>query len=122
MLQFIEVETKGNSGPNVNLDEIYAIIEDLDQRIKNGFKGTVGIITSFREQQTRLEQVVHQRLNMPNLKRNHKLAIWFVGDVQGEERDIVYYSLVEDKKYGNTDLRNIYPVIDGRADTNRSRW
>ncbi len=120
VLQFIKVETKGNSGPNVNLDEIDAIIEDLDQRIKNGFKGTVGIITSFREQQTRLEQVMQQRLNMPDLKRNHKLAIWFVGDVQGEERDIVYYSLVEDKKYGNTDLRNIYPVIDGRADTIRS--
>ncbi|MFC2166899.1 AAA domain-containing protein [Acidobacteriota bacterium] len=120
VLQFIKVETKGNSGPNVNLDEIDAIIEDLNQRIKNGFKGTVGIITSFREQQARLDQVMRQQLNMPDLKRNHKLAIWFVGDVQGEERDIVYYSLVEDKKYGNTDLRNIYPVIDGRADTIRS--
>ena len=120
VLQFIKVETKGNSGPNVNLDEIDTIIKDLDRRIKNGFQGTVGIITSFREQQTRLEQTMHQRLSMPYLKRNHKIAIWFVGDVQGEERDIVYYSLVEDKKYGNTDLRNIYPVIDGRADTIRS--
>ncbi|MBW1728812.1 MAG: AAA family ATPase [Deltaproteobacteria bacterium] len=94
-------------------------IHDLGSRIKNGFKGSVGIITSFREQQARMEQILNEKLNMPELKRNHDLAIWFVGDVQGEERDIVYYSFVEDSKYGNADLRNIYPVIDGTADNIR---
>ena len=119
VLQFIPVETRGNSGRNVNYDEIDAVIHDLDSRIKNGFKGSIGIITSFREQQARMEQVLNEKLNMPQLKRNHDLAIWFVGDVQGEERDIVYYSFVEDSKYGNADLRNIYPVIDGAADNIR---
>jgi hypothetical protein len=119
VLQFIPVQTRGNSGRNVNYDEIDAIVHDLDSRIKNGFKGSVGIITSFREQQARMEQVLNEKLNMPELKRNHDLAIWFVGDVQGEERDIVYYSLVENSKYGNADLRNIYPVIGGTADNIR---
>ena len=67
-----------------------------------------------------MEQALNEQTNMPELKRNHKMAIWFVGDVQGEERDLVYYSFVEDKKYGNADLRSIYPVIDGTADTIRS--
>ncbi|MBN1546502.1 MAG: hypothetical protein JW902_07580, partial [Syntrophaceae bacterium] len=116
VLQFILVETKGNSGSNVNLDEIDAIIDDLTSRIKNGFKGSVGIITSFRDQQARMEQALNEKLNMPELKRNHDLAVWFVADVQGEERDIVYYSLVEDSKYGNSDLGNIYPIIGGAAD------
>jgi len=120
VLQFIPVETKGNSGSNVNLDEIDAIILDLESRIKNGFKGSVGIITSFREQQARMEQALNEKVNMPELKKNHDLAIWFVGDVQGEERDIVYYSLVEDSIYGNAELRNIYPVIAGTADNIRS--
>jgi len=120
VLQFIEVETKGNSGRNVNFDEIDAIIGDLKTRIENGYKGSIGIITSFREQQARMEQALNEQMNMPELKRNHKMAIWFVGDVQGEERDLVYYSFVEDKKYGNADLRSIYPVIDGTADTTRS--
>jgi very-short-patch-repair endonuclease len=120
VLQFIPVETKGNPGTNVNLDEIDAIINELASRLENGFKGTVGIITSFREQQTRMEQALNEKLNLPELKKNHNLAIWFVGDVQGEERDLVYYSLVEDSKYGNADLRNIYPVIDGTADNIRS--
>ena len=119
VLQFIPVETRGNSGSNVNLDEIDAIIDDLTSRIKNGFKGSVGIITSFRDQQARMEQALNEKLNMPELKKSHDLAVWFVGDVQGEERDIVYYSLVEDSKYGNADLGGIYPVIDGTADNPR---
>ena len=120
VLQFIPVETRGNSGTNVNLDEIDAIINDLASRIENGFKGSVGIITSFREQQARMEQALNEKLNMPELKKNHNLVVWFVGDIQGEERDLVYYSLVEDSKYGNADLRTIYPVIDGAADNIRS--
>ena len=67
-----------------------------------------------------MEQALNEKLNMPELKKNHDLAVWFVGDVQGEERDIVYYSLVEDSKSGNAELRNIYPVIDGTADNIRS--
>ena len=38
VLQFISVETRGNSGSNVNYDEINAIIHDLDSRIKSGFR------------------------------------------------------------------------------------
>jgi very-short-patch-repair endonuclease len=120
VLQFIPVDTKGDSGRNVNLDEIDAIISDLNIRIADGFKGTIGIISSFKEQQARMEQALNEKMNLPELKRNHNLAVWFVGDVQGEERDLVYYSLVEDKKYGNADLRSIYPVIGGTADTIRS--
>ena len=54
------MQTRGNSGSNVNYDEIDAIVHDLDSRIKNGFKGSVGIITSFREQQARMEQVLNK--------------------------------------------------------------
>ena len=117
VLRFIEVKTQGNSGTNVNLDEIDAIKNDLIEIIANGFKGTIGIIASFREQQARMQEVLRKELsNYHVLERDHKLTIWFVGDVQGEERDIVYYSFVEDKKIGNSSLRSIYPVIGGTAD------
>ncbi|MBW1704052.1 MAG: AAA family ATPase [Deltaproteobacteria bacterium] len=119
VLQFIPVETKGNSGSNVNLDEIDAIIFDLESRIKSGFEGSVGIITSFKDQQARMEQALNEKLNMPELKKNHNLTVWFVAEVQGEERDIVYYSFVEDSKYGNANLGNNYPVIGGIADNIR---
>jgi len=120
VLQFIPVETKGLAGPNTNLDEIEAITIDLKKRLDNGFKGTVGIIASFKEQQERIEKSINEKFNMAVLRRDHKMVIWFVGDVQGEERDIVYYSFVEDKKLNNAKLASIYPVIGGTADTIRS--
>ena len=120
VLQFINVTTQGLAGPNTNLDEIEAITMDMQKRLDNGFKGTIGIIASFKEQQARLEQTINAKFNMAALRRDHKLAIWFVGDVQGEERNIVYYSFVEDKKLNNAKLANIYPVIGGAADTIRS--
>lgn len=117
VLRFIKVETKGNSGNNLNFDEIEAIKNDLNNLISNGYKGTVGIITSFREQKQQMEKVLSKEMaNYYKLQRDHKLSIWFVADVQGEERDTVYYSFVEDKKLGNGSLKSIYPVPGQVAD------
>lgn len=121
VLRFIKVETQGSSGRNVNVDEIEAIRKDIEELVNNGFNGTTGIITSFREQQQRAEEYLRKKLsNYHKLKQDQKLTIWFVGDVQGEERDIVYYSLVRDKKLNNADLRTIYPVPGGTADDIKS--
>ena len=117
VLRFIKVETQGHSGKNVNLDEIEAIRLDIEQLSTNGYRGTIGVITSFREQKTRTEQYFREKLpNFHRLKEENKLSIWFVGDVQGEERDTVYYSFVQDKKFDNADARTIYPAIGGTAD------
>jgi len=121
VLRFISVQTQGNSGQNVNYDEIDAVKNDILNILNNGFKGTIGIITSFREQKSKMEEVLRKDLpNYQALRKDNKLEIWFVGDVQGEERDIVYYSFVEDNKIGNADLRTIYPTIGGTADNIRS--
>lgn len=117
VLRFIKIDTKGNSGNNVNLDEIEAIKDDIQQLITNGFKGSIGIITSFLKQKYRMEEILHKELSdYHRLVKKHRLTIWFVGDVQGEERDIIYYSLVEDRKTGNADLKTVFPVIGGQAD------
>jgi very-short-patch-repair endonuclease len=118
VLRFIKVETQGHSGKNVNLDEIETIRQDIERLTADGYRGTIGIITSFREQRTRAEYYLRQKLsNFHRLKEENQLAIWFVGDVQGEERDVVYYSFVQDKKYGDAPLRSIYPTPGGTADT-----
>ncbi|MDO9542314.1 MAG: AAA domain-containing protein, partial [Kiritimatiellia bacterium] len=120
VLRFIKVETKGMSGRNINLDEIEAIQQDIETLIAGGYKGTIGIICSFREQAIRMEELFQKQMPIyPDLKRHHRFTIWFVGDVQGEERDTVYYSFVQDKKLDNADLRTIYPVIGGTADNIR---
>ncbi len=121
VLRFVKVEAKGHAGNNINLDEIDAVKTDIQAIIANGFKGTIGVITSFREQKYRMEEILRKELdNYHILERDHKLSIWFVGDVQGEERDIVYYSFVEDKGIGNGRLTTIYPTIGGKADNIRN--
>ena len=120
VLRFARVETKGLSGRNVNLDEIEAVQRDIEEAISRGYKGTIGVICSFREQAARMEELFRRELSIyPDLVRNHRFAIWFVGDVQGEERDMVYYSFVQDKRIDNADLRTIYPIIGGTADNIR---
>lgn len=120
VLRFIKVDTKGLSGRNVNLDEIEAIQRDLEEAIKKGYEGTIGVICSFREQAARMEEIFRKELRIySDLVRNHRFTIWFVGDVQGEERDLIYYSFVQDKKIDNADLRTIYPIIGGTADNIR---
>jgi hypothetical protein len=120
VLRFLKVETKGMSGRNVNLDEIEAIQRDVQERIAAGYKGSIGIICSFKEQTTRMEEMLRREMDIhPKLEKDHRFKIWFVGEVQGEERDTIYYTFVQDKKLDNADLRQIYPTIDGSADNIR---
>jgi len=120
VLRFMPVETKGNSGRNVNLDEIEAVKADLERLHAAGYKGTIGVICSFKEQTARMEELLRKELSFyTDLERDHRFQVWFVGDVQGEERDLVYYSLVQDKRWGNADLRTIYPIVGGTADNIR---
>ncbi|MBM3854798.1 MAG: hypothetical protein FJ399_16870, partial [Verrucomicrobia bacterium] len=120
VLRFLPVQTQGNSGRNVNLDEIEAIKADLERLHAAGYMGTIGVICSFKEQTARMEEVLRKELPFyTELERDHRFQVWFVGDVQGEERDLVYYSLVQDKRWGNADLRTIYPIVGGTADNIR---
>lgn len=120
VLVFMPVKTKGLSGKNINFDEIEAIAADLKKRLDAGYTGTIGIITSFREQQRKMEEYIHEHFDFHSLVKKHKLSVWFVRDVQGEERDLVYYSFVQDDAFPNAELSTIYPVPNGSADSERS--
>ncbi len=120
VLRFLPVQTKGLAGRNINLDEIEAIQRDIEDTVGAGYQGTIGVICSFKEQAARMEEMFRKDMSIyPELVRNHKFRIWFVGDVQGEERDTIYYSFVQDKKHDNADLRTIYPTVGGTADNIR---
>jgi archaellum biogenesis ATPase FlaH/very-short-patch-repair endonuclease len=120
VLRFEKIETQGMAGQNVNLDEIEFVKNELQNLYDSGTKLTIGVICSFREQTARMEEELRKHLNgYHDLLAKNKLSIWFVGDVQGEERDIVYYSFVQDKKLRNADLKTIYPVVGGTADNIR---
>lgn len=117
VLRFLPVQSQGFAGRNVNLDEIEAIQKDIEVLVGNGYKGSIGVICSFREQKARMEDMLRREMTLyPQLVRDHRFSIWFVGDVQGEERDLIYYSFVQAKSIENADLKTIYPAIGGTAD------
>ena len=121
VLQFIKVKTKGLAGERINLDEIEVIKKELQRLYDNNYTGSIGIICSFQEQTSRIKEELRKNLSCyVQLKENNKLTIWFVGEVQGEERDIVFYSFVEDKSIGNAQLRYIYPAVGQKADNIRN--
>ena len=120
VLRFLHVKSKGNSGRNVNLDEIEAIKTDLEQVHASRFQGTIGVICAFKEQTARMQDILRKELRFhADLEHKHRFKVWFVGDVQGEERDLIYYSLVQDKEQDNADLVSIYPKTGGSADNIR---
>lgn len=121
VLQFIPVNTQGHAGGNINLDEIVTIKNELQKLYDSEFKGSVGVICSFREQTDRMIDILRKDLPcFTHLVEKNNLKIWFVGDVQGEERDIIFYSFVQDKRIDNANLSSIYPVIGGVADDIRN--
>ena len=121
VLEFVKVECKGFAGANINLDEIEVIRDRLSQLFEHRFTGSIGIICSFREQTDRMKDILRKDLPcFSELVHHNALKIWFVGDVQGEERDIVFYSFVEDTKTANASLSTIYPVVGGVADSIRN--
>jgi len=119
VLRFIRVETKTHSSSNVNLDEIEVILRELKELYEQNFQGTIGVICSFKEQQVRMDKEFRNKNYITHLKADNNLKVWFVGDVQGEERDLIFYSFVQDDKFKTADLRTIYPVVGGTADNIR---
>jgi len=93
---------------NTNEAEIDYIFDQLIQLKDQGYEGTVGIITPFRNQQARLAERFYGSDQWSAFDERFKLKIMTFDTCQGEQRDIVYYSMVE-KPEQNT-LRYIFPV------------
>jgi hypothetical protein len=120
VLQFARVVTQGTTSENQNRDECDYIVTSIKELHDSGYRGTIGIITSHREQEMLINSELNRVLPLNQYKEEHKLSCWFVADVQGEERDIIYYSLVEDKDRNIGNLKSIYPVIEGEANNPRN--
>ena len=79
--------------------------ENDDKEIKNPL--TIGIITPFRDQCDLLIEKFIQTKNSNYFFNELKLKIMTFDGCQGEERDIIFYSLVENKK-NNSKFRDIF--------------
>lgn len=80
-------------GGAISQNQIDAICEEVKRLQSSNFKGSLGIVTPFRQQANRIRDLVHESL--PNdFIVNSNLLVDTADGFQGDERDLVLFSLV----------------------------
>lgn len=98
---------KADAG-NTNRREVDFIVEELERLLASEQSETVGIITPFREQQALLSRIILHHAKAQHFAEKLRLKIMTFDTCQGEERDIIIYSMVATSE---RDLLNyIFPV------------
>lgn len=93
---------------NTNQAEVNFILAELERLKDEGFKGTVGIITPFTNQQKVITNQVYESANWQFYQNEFNLKIMTFDSCQGDEKDIIYYSIVE--KPNEDILKYIFPI------------
>jgi len=121
----IKASSKDEVYPNTNLAEVQFIIDELKKlkTQKNGL--SVGIITPHTNQQKLLQEEISKLPERDFFFEDFQLKIMTFDTCQGEERDIIFYSMVateqSDKLWGVfiKDLSNVDIEEDGQIKAQR---
>ncbi|MBI4720982.1 MAG: hypothetical protein HY770_07155, partial [Chitinivibrionia bacterium] len=105
---FVELSEKPERYRNINTPEAQFILERLRAMVDEEEGTTVGIITPFREQQQHLTRLIFADAYSNRFEQDLRLKIMTFDTCQGEERDMVIYSMVATP---TQDLLNyVFPV------------
>lgn len=100
---------------NVNRTEADFIAAELRRMVDEGSEMSVGIITPFREQVKMLNEVLYRDAYGERFESQLRLKIMSFDSCQGEERDLIIYSMVATA--GRDVLNYIFPVdLEGVED------
>jgi len=122
---FIKHDGKNETIANTNRPEIDFITAELLRLKAEKYKGTAGIITPHTNQQKLITETVNRLPERDWLYDDLRLKIMTFDTCQGEERDIVYYSMVanpaSDHLWGVfvKDLNNVDIEEDGKIKAQR---
>ncbi|MDA8242184.1 MAG: AAA domain-containing protein [Nitrospiraceae bacterium] len=104
VFSFVDHDGKVEPFQNTNTFEIDFIIKELQNLKANQCKNTVGIITPHTNQQKLLMEKISALPEKDFFFEDMRLKIMTFDTCQGEERDIIYYSMVatetDDKLWG----------------------
>ena len=93
---------------NINFKEAELIIKNLENLKKQNSKASVAIITPFTDQQRHLTTKITKHPDRDYFFETMKLIIKTFDTIQGEEREIVFYSMVDSKN--KSKLNTIFPI------------
>jgi len=91
----ITLYKSGDTPQRISQSETDFILNELGRLSNIGFQGSVGVITPFREQQKYISQQIYEQNLMSQYRKELNLKVMTFDSCQGEERDVIYYSLVE---------------------------
>lgn len=116
VIRFHEVQPAVNTGTkNTNRAEADFILNELRRMVDEGDERTVGVITPFREQLKLLNDVLYRDAYGERFETELRLKIMTFDTCQGEERDLIIYSMVATPD--RDALNYIFPVtLDGAQD------
>jgi len=105
VIRFVEVEDSkepvsqsgavGKIIDNANENEAKYILTELEKLAERGSTDSIGVITPFRNQQKYIYEMLRNSSKYSYFDEKMKLKVMTFDSCQGEERDIVYYSMVE---------------------------
>lgn len=107
----------GGRGKNTNRAEVDFILSELRRMIDDGEEMSVGIITPFREQVKLLNDVLYRDAYGERFDSELKLKVMTFDTCQGEERDLIIFSMVATDKHDA--LNYIFPVSLNKEDIDR---
>ena len=103
-----------NNKKNTNIEEAEFILEKLEELLELDDAPSVGIITPFREQQTLISRKVSEHANYEWFRKKLSLKIMTFDSCQGEERNLIFYSMVASPNSDN--LNYIFPTTLDHVD------
>ncbi len=95
-LQWTHVADDSQPAPGggaLSSQQISRIYEELKRLHESGYEGSIGVVTPFRQQANRLRDAIHQALPHEFIVTS-RLLVDTADGFQGDERDIVLFSLV----------------------------
>jgi very-short-patch-repair endonuclease len=96
-VRWVQVEgtvTRPSSGA-LNEAEAKAVVSELERMlVRQGYKGSVGVVTPFRAQANRIRDLLHAHPQANLMLRNGELLVDTVHRFQGDERDVMIFSPV----------------------------
>lgn len=115
---FVEPSGKAERYKNVNTPEVEFILQRLRNMVEEEEGASVGIITPFREQQQYLTKLIFADAYADRFEEDLRLKIMTFDTCQGEERDVIFYSMVATSSHDV--LNYVFPVnldnIEQRAE------
>jgi very-short-patch-repair endonuclease len=94
-LSWVDVDSRPQRGHGSGAwspQEVEAVVDIVTRCVGNRFKGTIGVVTPFGEQVRRIEDALRNRLPT-TAWTDHRLIVDTAHGFQGDERDIMVFSL-----------------------------